>query len=216
MGKMNGTKAEIDTICSWLAAGPLDPNCEVVVGVPGCYLQYVADKLPKTIGVAAQNCYKVAKGAFTGELAPAMIQDCGAHWVILGHSERRNVFGETDELVGDKVKFALESGLNVLPCIGDKLEEREAGITNEVCFRQLAAIAKNASPEQAQEVHLALRGWLSSNVSPAVAESTRILYGGSVSASNCRQLAACPDIDGSLVGGASLKKDFIEIVNATQ
>merc|ERR1712192_168113 len=161
--------------------------------------------------------------------------------------------------------------------IGEKHGEREAGITNEVCFRQLAAIAKNvtdwskvviayepvwaigtgktATPEQAQEVHLALRGWLSSNVSPAVAESTRILYGGSVSASNCRTLAACPDIDGSLVGqfhafslaallvsnvkiasvflpslqrhldevipisftgGASLKKDFIEIVNATQ
>ena len=138
--KMNGTKSEIDAICSWLTAGPLDPNCEVtwnwkstsiqnpglltvsvkvVVGVPGCYLQYVADKLPKNIGVAAQNCYKAAKGAFTGELAPAMIQvilslnfqwkefsilqDCGAGWVILGHSERRNVFGETDELIGEKV-----------------------------------------------------------------------------------------------------------------
>jgi len=236
--KMNGTKADIDAICAWLTSGPLDPNCEVVVGVPGCYLQYVSDKLPKNIGVAAQNCYKAAKGAFTGELAPAMIKDCGAEWVILGHSERRNVFGETDELVGEKVGFALQSGLNVLPCIGEKLEEREGGITNEVCFRQLAAIAKNvsdwskvviayepvwaigtgktATPEQAQEVHLALRGWLSSNVSPAVAESTRILYGGSVTAANCRQLAACPDIDGSLVGGASLKKDFIEIVNATQ
>merc|ERR1712071_514741 len=120
---------------------------------------------------------------------------------------------------------------------GETLAEREAGVTEEVCFRQLAAIAekvtdwskvvmgyepvwaigtgKTATPAQAQEVHLALRGWLSSNVSPAVAESTMILYGGSVSAGNCRELAACPDIDGSLVGGASLKKDFIEIVNAT-
>lgn len=236
--KMNGVKAEIDEICSWLSAGPLDPNCEVVVGVPGCYLQYVVDKLPPTIGVAAQNCYKAAKGAFTGELAPAMIQDCGANWVILGHSERRNVFGETDQLIGEKVAFALQAGLQVIPCIGEKLEEREAGTTNEVCFKQLGAIAKNvsdwsrvviayepvwaigtgktATPEQAQEVHLAIRGWLSSNVSAEVAESTRILYGGSVTAANCRELAKCDDIDGSLVGGASLKKDFIQIVNATQ
>ena len=240
--KMNGSKAEIDTILSWLTAGPLDPNCEVssrkklnmmavltngwcvqvVVGVPGCYLQYVADKKPAGVAVAAQNCYKAAKGAYTGELAPAMVQDCGAAWVILGHSERRNVFGESDQLVGEKVGFALEAGLQVLPCIGEKLEEREAGVTNEVCFRQLAAIAahvtdwsrvvvayepvwaigtgKTATPAQAQEVHAALRGWLAANVSPAVAEATRILYGGSVSAANCRELAACPDIDGSLVG----------------
>jgi len=236
--KMNGSKAEIDTILSWLTEGPLDPNCEVVVGVPGCYLQYVADKKPAGVAVAAQNCYKAAKGAYTGELAPAMVQDCGAAWVILGHSERRNVFGESDQLVGEKVGFALEAGLQVLPCIGEKLEEREAGVTNEVCFRQLAAIAahvtdwsrvvvayepvwaigtgKTATPAQAQEVHAALRGWLAANVSPAVAEATRILYGGSVSAANCRELAACPDIDGSLVGGASLKKDFIQICNATQ
>jgi len=236
--KMNGTKAQIDEICSWLSAGPLDPNCEVVVGVPGCYLEHVVGKVPASVGVAAQNCYKAASGAFTGELAPAMIQDCGAHWVILGHSERRNVFGETDELIGEKVAFALNSGLKVIPCIGEKLEEREAGTTNDVCFKQLAAIAKNvsdwsrvviayepvwaigtgktASPEQAQEVHLAIRGWLSSNVNPEVAESTRILYGGSVTAANCRDLAKCPDIDGSLVGGASLKKDFIQIINATQ
>jgi len=235
---MNGVKSEIDEICSWLAAGPLDPNCEVVVGVPGCYLQYVVDKLPASVGVAAQNCYKAAKGAFTGELSPAMIQDCGAHWVILGHSERRNVFGETDQLIGEKVGFALQSGLSVIPCIGEKLEEREAGITNDVCFKQLEAIAKNvsdwsrvviayepvwaigtgktATPDQAQEVHLAIRGWLTSHVSPEVAEATRILYGGSVTAANCRELAKCADIDGSLVGGASLKKDFIQIVNATQ
>lgn len=129
---MNGDKASIDEICSWLVAGPLDPNTEVVVGVPGCYLQYVADKVAGSqVAVAAQNCYKAGKGAFTGELAPAMIQDCGVNWVILGHSERRNVFGETDELIGEKVGFALQSGLNVLPCIGEKLEEREAGKTTE-------------------------------------------------------------------------------------
>merc|ERR1712126_364100 len=141
--KMNGTKAQIDEICSWMCDGPLDPNCEVVVGVPGCYLEYTTTKLPSSISVAAQNCYKSEKGAFTGELSPQMIKDCGSHWVILGHSERRNVFGETDTLIGEKVGFALKSGLSVIPCIGEKLEEREAGITNEVCFRQLAAIANN-------------------------------------------------------------------------
>jgi len=236
---MNGTKSSIDEICSWLVAGPLDPNTEVVVGVPGCYIQYVADKFTgSSLQVAAQNCYKAEKGAFTGELAPAMIKDCGSNWVIIGHSERRNVFGEQDDLIGEKVGFALKSGLNVIPCIGEKLDEREAGKTTEVVFRQLSAMAaqisdwsrvvlayepvwaigtgKTATPEQAQEVHLAIRGWLEQNVSAEVAGATRILYGGSVTADNCKALAACPDIDGSLVGGASLKKDFIQIVNANQ
>jgi len=235
--KMNGTKASIDGICEWLGKGPLG-NTEVVVGVPECYLMYVRGKLPSGVGVAAQNCYKAEKGAFTGELSPAMIKDVGCEWVILGHSERRNVFGESDQLISDKVSFALSQGLKVIPCFGEKLEEREAGKTTEVCFQQLKAIAagvsdwsrvvlayepvwaigtgKTATPEQAQEVHAAVRAWLSSNVSPAVAASTRILYGGSVTAGNCRDLAACKDIDGSLVGGASLKPDFIQIINATQ
>ena len=137
-----------------------------------------------------------------------MIKDCGCQWVILGHSERRHVFGETDELIGEKVGFALESGLSIIPCIGEKLEEREAGKTEEVCFNQLKAIAdkvsdwskvvlayepvwaigtgKTASPEQAQEVHAALRKWLAEKVSPEVSENLRILYGGSVSAANCK------------------------------
>merc|ERR1712032_1283991 len=179
-------KAEIDTIVSWMTKGPLDPNTEVVVAVPQCYQMYARQKLPASVGVAAQNCYKAAKGAFTGEQSPQMVLDCGAKWAVLGHSERRNVFGETDQLIGEKVGFALQAGLNVIPCFGEKLEEREAGKTMEVCYQQLT-----------------------------VAAETRILYGGSVTAANCRELAACPDIDGSLVGGASLKPDFVAIVNAT-
>jgi len=235
---MNGTKASIDQIVHFMSEGPLDPCCEVVVGVPSCYLDYVRKKMPMSVGVAAQNCYKVEKGAFTGELSTAMIKDCGCEWVILGHSERRNVFGETDKLIGEKVAHALQAGLSVIPCIGELLEEREAGKTTEVCFRQLKAIADNvsdwsrvviayepvwaigtgktASPQQAQEIHHAIRKWLHDHVSGKVAESTRILYGGSVTADNCRELAACPDIDGSLVGGASLKPDFIQIINATK
>jgi len=235
--KMNGTKAEIDTIVSWMTKGPLDPNTEVVVAVPQCYQIYARQKLPSSVGVAAQNCYKAAKGAFTGEQSPQMVLDCGAKWAVLGHSERRNVFGETDQLIGEKVGFALQSGLNVIPCFGEKLEEREAGRTMEVCFQQLSAIAANvsdwsrvvlayepvwaigtgktATPAQAQEVHSAVRKWLAEKAGHTVAAETRILYGGSVTAANCRELAACPDIDGSLVGGASLKPDFVAIVNAT-
>nr|CAG4648835.1 EOG090X0BSC [Polyphemus pediculus] len=238
--KMNGNKSEIDGIINFLTAGPLDPNTELVCGVPPCYLDYCRQKLPATIGVAAQNCYKVAKGAFTGEISPAMIKDVGATWVILGHSERRNVFGESDALIGEKVAHALSEGLNVIPCIGEKLEERESGKTEEVVFTQLKAIVdkipadkwdhvviayepvwaigtgKTASPQQAQEVHGKLRQWLADNVSAEVAKKTRIIYGGSVTADNCRELAKEGDIDGSLVGGASLKPDFIHIVNATQ
>nr|CAG4638682.1 EOG090X0BSC [Cyclestheria hislopi] len=233
-------KKEIDGIIQFLKAGPLDPNTEVVCGVPACYLEYARQHLPQSIGVAAQNCYKVPKGAFTGEISPAMIKDVGATWVILGHSERRNVFGEPDCLIGEKVAHALNEGLGVIACIGEKLEEREAGKTEEVVFTQMKAIAekvpadkwnqvvvayepvwaigtgKTASPQQAQEVHGKLRQWLSDHVNPEVSQSTRIIYGGSVTAENCKELAKEADIDGSLVGGASLKPDFVHIVNAKQ
>ena len=120
---MNGDKASIDGIIDFLVKGPTDPNVDVVVGCPPCYLMYVRDKLPADkFGVAAQNCYKAAKGAFTGELSPLMIKDCGCNWVILGHSERRHVFGENDSLIGEKVAFALESGLHIIPCIGEKVK----------------------------------------------------------------------------------------------
>ncbi|KAL6432839.1 hypothetical protein ACFW04_006300 [Cataglyphis niger] len=234
--KMNGTKSEINDIIAFLKKGPLDPNVEVVVGVPSIYLTYVSSIIPNNISVSAQNTYKVSKGAFTGEISPAMLLDNGIPWVILGHSERRNVFGETDELIADKVAHALEAGLKVIACIGEKLEEREAGKTEEVVYKQTKAIAdkikswdnvvlayepvwaigtgKTATPQQAQEVHKKLREWLSKNVNPAVSQSLRIIYGGSVTAANAKDLAKEKDIDGFLVGGASLKPDFVQIVNA--
>jgi len=199
-------------------------------------LDFVRQKIKPSFHVSAQNCYKAEKGAFTGDISPAMIKDMGGDFVILGHSERRNVFGESDQLIGEKVKHALEAGLHVLPCIGEKLEEREAGKTEEVVFRQLKFIADNikdwskvviayepvwaigtgktATPQQAQEVHAQLRKWLTDNVSQAVSDSTRILYGGSVTGANAKELASQPDIDGFLVGGASLKPEFIDICNA--
>ncbi|XP_075991039.1 triose phosphate isomerase [Anticarsia gemmatalis] len=237
--KMNGDKKQVADIIETLKKGPLDPNVEVVIGVPAIYLEYVKNIAPANIEVSAQNCWKVAKGAFTGEISPAMIKDIGCNWVILGHSERRTIFKEQDELVAEKVAHALDSGLKVIACIGETLEEREAGKTEEVVFRQTKALipavgdrwanvvlayepvwaigtGKTASPQQAQDVHASLRKWLSSNAPAGVADSVRIQYGGSVTAANAKELAACPDIDGFLVGGASLKPEFVDIVNATQ
>jgi len=234
--KMNGDKKSIDGIVEFLKKGPLSPSVQVVVGPPSCYLQYSRDSLPSNIEVAAQNVYTEKSGAFTGEISPLMLSDLGVNWVITGHSERRHVLGEGDELVANKTKFALDNGLSVIPCIGEKLEEREANQTMAVCTKQMKAIAdkiqdwskvviayepvwaigtgKTASPEQAQEVHQQLRQWISENVSAAVATSIRIIYGGSVKGANAKELAQKPDIDGFLVGGASLKPEFVDIINA--
>lgn len=209
------------------------------MGVPAIYIPQAAAKV-KSLGldakVAGQNCYKVKSGAFTGEISPAMLKDNGIEWVILGHSERRNVFGETDALIADKIHHSLSEGIKVIACIGEKLEEREAGKTMDVVFAQMAAFkdkvtdwsnvviayepvwaigtGKVATPAQAQEVHAALRNWLIDHVSVNVSASTRIIYGGSVTAGNCAELARETDIDGFLVGGASLKPEFVNIVNA--
>ncbi|KAK3785660.1 hypothetical protein RRG08_023914 [Elysia crispata] len=234
--KMNGDKKMIDGICAFLTKGPINGNTDVVVAAPYCYLQYSRDKLPANVQVAAQNCYKEKEGAFTGEISPLMIKDVGGSWVITGHSERRHVMGESDEFVAEKTRFAQDSGLGVIPCVGEKLEEREANQTMAVINRQMKALAdkikdwssvviayepvwaigtgKTASPEQAQEVHEKIREWLKNTVNADVAKKTRIIYGGSVKGSNAAELAKKPDIDGFLVGGASLKPEFIQIINA--
>jgi len=241
--KMNGTKQSIADILANLKGTSddnLDPAVEVVLGVPAPYLDYtnvlVKEKGLKTVSVSAQNAHQKTSGAFTGELSVAFLKDLGLSWVILGHSERRTLFGETDEIVADKVGFALEQGLQVIACIGETLEERKAEKTNDVVSRQMKAIkgkvsnwgpvvvayepvlaigtGVTATPEQAQEVHEFLRTWLKDNVSAEVSAATRILYGGSVTGSNCRELAQKGDIDGFLVGGASLKPEFVQIVNA--
>jgi triosephosphate isomerase len=239
--KMNGSKHSIDELVKMLNEKGLNPNTEVVVSPPALYLSYVREKLNAQIGVAAQNCYKVEKGAFTGEISPAMIKDVGCNWVILGHSERRHILLESDAFIGEKVAHALANGLHLIPCIGEKLDEREANKTEEVCFRQMKAISdsiknvadwqrvviayepvwaigtgKVATPAQAQEAHHSVRGWIEKNVGPDVAKHVRILYGGSVTADNCAELARQPDVDGFLVGGASLKPEFINIINARQ
>jgi len=234
--KMNGSKAEIKSIVDHLNSAQLNDDTDVVISPPACYLEYTKGLLSSKIQTAGQNCYKVGKGAFTGDLSPEMLLDVGAQWVILGHSERRNVFGESDELIAEKVGYALDAGIGVIACIGEKLEEREKGETEAVVYRQIQAIAgkvnnwekvviayepvwaigtgKTATPEQAQEVHAKLRSWLQKHVSEGVGNSTRIIYGGSVTGGTCQELGKQGDIDGFLVGGASLKPEFVQIINA--
>ncbi|XP_013107065.1 triosephosphate isomerase [Stomoxys calcitrans] len=234
--KMNGDKQSITELCKLLSGATLDENTEIVLGCPFVYINFARDLLPCKFNVAGQNCYKVPKGAFTGEVSPAMLKDVGAGWVILGHSERRHVFNESDDLIAEKAAHALAEGLKVIACIGEKLDEREGGKTEAVVAAQMAAYAKTikdwtnvvvayepvwaigtgktATPQQAQEVHAYLRKWLTENISKEVSDSLRIQYGGSVTAANCKELASQPDIDGFLVGGASLKPEFIEIINA--
>ncbi|KAL7746443.1 triosephosphate isomerase [Sorochytrium milnesiophthora] len=213
-------------------------DVEIVVAPPAPYLDSVRSALTKSISVSAQNCHHEKSGAYTGEISPDMIKDLGAEYVILGHSERREIFKESDELVAKKTAFALAQGLAVIACIGEKLQERESGATFDVVARQLAPIAaavpvaqwtsvvlayepvwaigtgKVATPDQAQEVHAYIRDWLAKNVNKQVADATRIIYGGSVNAKNCNELAKKQDIDGFLVGGASLKPEFVDICNA--
>ncbi|TMW54078.1 hypothetical protein DOY81_000864 [Sarcophaga bullata] len=234
--KMNGDKQAIAEIAKNLTSATLDDNTEIVLGCPFPYLSYARELFPPKFNISAQNCYKVPKGAFTGEVSPAMLKDVGATWVILGHSERRHVFHEPDALIAEKAAHALAEGLKVIACIGETLEEREGGKTEAVVAAQMAAYAKTvkdwtnvvvayepvwaigtgktATPQQAQEVHAYLRKWLTENISKEVSDSLRIQYGGSVTAANCKELASQPDIDGFLVGGASLKPEFVEIINA--
>jgi len=236
--KCNGTTTSLTELClAWKAADTPDlEKVEVVIATPAVHAHLAREKLPDGFKVSLQNCWIGKGGAYTGEVSAEMIADLGYEWVVLGHSERRNIqeLKESDETVATKTAYALSQGLGVIACIGELLEEREAGKTQDVNERQLKAIAdkvsdwskvviayepvwaigtgKVATPEQAQEVHAALRAWLSSNVSAEVAASTRIIYGGSVSPKNCDELAVQPDVDGFLVGGASLKPDFTTVI----
>ncbi|KAI0834998.1 Triosephosphate isomerase [Hypoxylon sp. FL0890] len=233
--KMNGTIKSITEIVQNLNKAQLDPNVEVVIAPPALYLLLVREHLKREIGVAAQNVFDKPNGAYTGEISVSQLKDSGIDWVILGHSERRTILRESDETVASKTKFATENGVSVIWCCGESLEQREAGKTLEVIASQLAALkaqisdwskvviayepiwaigtGKVATTEQAQEVHASIRAWLAKEVSQSVADETRILYGGSVSEKNCKDLSKEKDIDGFLVGGASLKPAFVDIIN---
>ncbi len=207
---------------------------------PAVYLKSICDAVAgSNIGVGAQNMYFEDKGAFTGEISGAMVKDAGCKYVLLGHSERRHVFGETDEMINRKVLKALSDGLHVILAVGELLEEREASKTMEVNERQIRiglegvdkasmsnvtiayepvwaiGTGETASPAQAQEVHAKIRGLLEKLYDAEVASATRIQYGGSMKPENAAELLSQDDVDGGLIGGASLKvEDFTAIVKA--
>jgi triosephosphate isomerase (TIM) len=225
------------------AAAQKAPKVDVVVAPPFTALAAVAQSLDEAqskVEVSAQNLYPKDSGAFTGEISAPMIVLSGAKWVILGHSERRQYFAETDAFIREKIEAALKAGLRPIACVGETLAEREGGKTLEVVFRQVDAFAdllkanpgfgvvayepvwaigtgKVATPEQAQEVHAAIRARLAEKAGADVASKTRILYGGSVKGSNADELLRSGDIDGALVGGASLEPEgFGQIIAAAQ
>ncbi|MDE6003195.1 MAG: triose-phosphate isomerase, partial [Prevotella sp.] len=216
------------------------PNCDVVICTPFIHLASVAKELEgSVIGLGAENCADKEKGAYTGEVSAEMVKSTGAQYVILGHSERREYYKETPEVLKEKVLQALKNGLKVIFCIGETLEEREANKQNEVVkaelegsvfnlseadFRQIIiayepiwaiGTGKTATAEQAEEIHAYIRSIVAEKYGQAVADDTSILYGGSCKASNAPELFAKPDIDGGLIGGASLKcADFKGIIDA--
>ncbi|KAL3943934.1 MAG: hypothetical protein SGBAC_002011 [Bacillariaceae sp.] len=240
--KSNGSYDEnAERLSVFNGAGAIPDNVEVVLCVPDIHIPLCLTSLRDDIEVGAQNCGSNTKdGAFTGEIGAHMLKDIGCTWVIIGHSERREGFGMAGEPVGlcaEKCKVALEKGLKVMFAIGEKKEEREAGTTMTVCASQLEPLAKilapadwanvaiayepvwaigtglTATPEMAQETHADIRKWMADNVSADVAKAIRIQYGGSMKGANAVDLLKQPDIDGGLIGGASLKADFFNVIN---
>lgn len=238
--KSNGTISSIrDLITKILNPHPFNfSSVDVIISPTFIHLPLVQSLLNPSFQISAQNSSLTGPGAYTGEISPESLKDLGLNWVILGHSERRSFYNESDQIVSGKIKRALKTDLNVIACIGENLKEREAQITNEVITRQLSAMKDNisdwnkvviayepvwaigtgvsATPEQAQSVHDFIRNWIKKEVGNGEGDKTRIIYGGSVSESNCEQLAKMKDIDGFLVGGASLKKGFVDIVESVR
>lgn len=238
--KMNGSLAANAALLQALKQGlPADNRAGVAVAVPAAYLaQAQAELAGCAIGVGAQDVSQHEQGAFTGEVSAAMLKDFGVRYALVGHSERRQYHGETDATVALKAQAALAKGITPIVCVGETLAEREAGATEAVVKRQLAAVihqvghcvselvvayepvwaigtGKTATPEQAQAVHAVLRAQLAAATEQAA--RVPLLYGGSMNAANAAQLLAQADIDGGLVGGASLKAaDFLAIVAAAQ
>ena len=237
--KMNASKESVNSLINGILSGMNGVSSDVIVCAPFPYLSQVESLINgSNLMLGAQNLNVNSGGAFTGEVSADMIMDFGVHHVIVGHSERRSLYGETSAVVAEKTKAAIDAGLIPLLCIGESLEERESGNTETVVAEQLNAVISllgidafdgviiayepvwaigtglTATPEQAQSVHLFIRNLLAVN-SKSIAQKTPILYGGSMNAGNASDLISCPDIDGGLIGGAALKaEDFLQICKA--
>ena len=236
---MNASKESVNKLILDILSGMSEVSSEVVVCAPFPYLSQVETLIVDSqVKLGAQNLNTNSAGAFTGEVSANMIKDFGARHVIVGHSERRSLYGETSSLVAEKVKAALDNDLTPLLCVGESLEQREAGETETVVAEQINAVielvgigafrniiiayepvwaigtGKTASPEQAQAAHLFIRSLLGES-NKSISQSTPILYGGSMNAGNANELISCADIDGGLIGGAALKaEDFLQICKA--
>jgi triosephosphate isomerase len=240
--KMNKNLQEGVALASELKAllNGVTVKCDVVIAPPLTHVASVVDAVKGSIvGVAAQNCADKEKGAYTGEVSAEMIQSTGAQYVIIGHSERREYYGETNEIIKNKITLALQNGLTPIVCFGEVLAQREAGKHFEVVKSQVEeamfgfsaedfgkmilayepvwaiGTGKTASAEQAQEIHAFVRGIIVEKFGKQVADDCTILYGGSCNPSNAKELFSNPDVDGGLIGGASLKAaDFMAIIQA--
>ena len=238
--KMNKTPAEAKELAAAILPAVKGAGCGVVLCVPYVDLAPVLEAVKGAgIGVGAENCHWAPSGAFTGEVSAPMLASMGVGYVIIGHSERRTYFGETDRTVNQRVRAALDSGLTVILCVGESLEQRERGVTAElvamqtkialggvseeelgriiIAYEPIWAIGtgKTATAQQANEVCAAIRATVASLYGKASADGLTIQYGGSMNAKNAAELLAQPDVDGGLIGGASLKPaDFAEIVKA--
>ena len=237
--KMNTTVPEGVELAKAVVAksAELPADVKLIIATPFTHL-YPVNEVVKgsAVGLSAENCADKEKGAYTGEVSVSMLRSVGCEYTILGHSERRQYYGETDEKLVDKTRLALEAGLQVILCVGENLEEREAGKHFDVVGAQTRNVlshfsaedmakviiayepvwaigtGKTATAEQAQEIHACIRKVLADKFGAQVADDTTILYGGSCKPSNAKELFACPDIDGGLIGGAALKADdFIQI-----
>ena len=237
--KMNGSRASVKSLLDGLRQGVPENGVEVLVCAPFIHIPLAAELLAgSAIGLGAQTVSEYGSGAYTGEISTDMLKDYGCGYVIIGHSERRHILGETNETVARKFRHARENGLQVILCLGERLEEREAGMTEQVLSEQLdtviagagiesftgAVIAyepvwaigtgHTATPEQAQAAHSFIRLQVARH-DDRIADGLRILYGGSVKADNAAGLFAMADVDGGLIGGASLKvDDFLAICRA--
>ena len=237
--KSNGSISQAKDLCEKIAKNysKYNPKADVVVCVPFPYISYVQSVISSSgIKVGAQNLSQYGSGAYTGEISAAMLKDLGVDYVIIGHSERRSLFDETDAIISRKVQNALNEGLKVILCVGETLEQRNLGKVNEVISNQLNAVLSEvsllqqeniiiayepvwaigtglaATPEQVNEVHAEIRKVVA-KVNPNLENVIRIVYGGSVNSGNAAEIFKLPDVDGGLIGGASLKpNDFNQII----